>query len=48
MKIPVVLLALALITGCAASLPPLRTVERVDIKRFMGAWYVIACYPHLH
>ena len=45
MKIPVLLLALALITGCAASLPPLRTVERVDIKRFMGTWYVIASIP---
>ena len=45
MKIPVLLLALALTTGCAASLPPLGTVERVDIKRFMGAWYVIAAIP---
>jgi apolipoprotein D and lipocalin family protein len=45
MKIPVLLLALALITGCAASLSPLRTVERVDIKRFMGTWYVIASIP---
>jgi apolipoprotein D and lipocalin family protein len=45
MKIPVLLLAIALITGCAASLPPLATVERVDIKRFMGTWYVIASIP---
>jgi apolipoprotein D and lipocalin family protein len=45
MKIPVLLLALVLITGCAASLPPLGTVERVDIKRFMGTWYVIASIP---
>ena len=45
MKIPAILLALALITGCAASLPPLRTVERVDLQRFMGTWYVIASIP---
>ena len=31
--------------GCSASLPPLRTVEKVDIVRFMGPWYVIACIP---
>ena len=46
MKIPATILALlSLITGCAASLPPLRTVERVDLKRFMGTWYVIASIP---
>ena len=45
MKIPATILALSLITGCAASLPPLRTVERVDLKRFMGTWYVIAAIP---
>ena len=45
MKIPATILALSLITGCATSLPPLRTVERVDLKRFMGTWYVIASIP---
>jgi apolipoprotein D and lipocalin family protein len=45
MKIPATILALSLITGCAASLPPLRTVERVDLNRFMGTWYVIASIP---
>ena len=45
MKIPATILALSLITGCATSLPPLRTVERVDLKRFMGTWYVIAAIP---
>ena len=45
MKIPATILALSLIAGCAASLPPLKTVERVDIKRFMGTWYVIASIP---
>ena len=39
------LIALFLVTGCSAPLPPLKTIEKVDIQRFMGAWYVIACIP---
>jgi len=38
-------IALLMVTGCSASLPPLKTVDKVDIKRFMGPWYVIACIP---
>ena len=38
-------IVLLLVTGCSASLPPLKTVDKVDIKRFMGPWYVIACIP---
>jgi apolipoprotein D and lipocalin family protein len=34
-----------LLAGCQASLPPLETVERVDLERFMGEWYVIANIP---
>jgi apolipoprotein D and lipocalin family protein len=34
-----------LLTGCQASLPPLQTVEYVDLERFMGDWYVIANIP---
>ena len=34
-----------LLAGCQASLPPLETVERVDLERFMGDWYVIANIP---
>ena len=34
------------ISGCAGnSLPPVETVESVDIERFMGDWYVIASIP---
>jgi len=32
------------LAGCAA-VPPLPTVERVDLARFMGDWYVIANIP---
>lgn len=31
--------------GCAHSLPRLKTVDQVDLKRYMGPWYVIACIP---
>lgn len=41
----VVLLFLLSMAGCATSLPPLKTVDRVDLKRYMGPWYVIACVP---
>ncbi|HKK05079.1 MAG TPA: lipocalin family protein [Gammaproteobacteria bacterium] len=30
--------------GCASH-PPIKTVERVDLQRFMGDWYVIANIP---
>ncbi len=40
------LLTLCLLsTGCAGSLPRLKTVDNVDIKRYMGPWYVIAAIP---
>ncbi|MGD8680168.1 MAG: lipocalin family protein, partial [Lysobacterales bacterium] len=34
-----------LLAGCQASLPPLETVDHVDLERFMGDWYVIANIP---
>lgn len=42
-----VLLIVLFMTGCAHSLPPLKTVDRVDLNRYMGPWYVIACIPTL-
>ncbi len=36
----------ALLAGCVtSSLPPVNTVENVDLPRFMGDWYVIAHIP---
>ena len=32
-------------SGCATKQPPLKTVERVDLPRYMGPWYVIAAIP---
>jgi len=34
-----------LLAGCKAALPPVGTVEHVDLERFMGDWYVIANIP---
>jgi apolipoprotein D and lipocalin family protein len=38
-------LACLLLAGCAADRPPIPTVDRVDLDRFMGDWYVIAHIP---
>lgn len=35
----------SLLAGCQASMPPMETVEYVDLERFMGDWYVIANIP---
>lgn len=41
-----VVFALALSAlGCATSRPPLPTAARVDLERYMGAWFVIAHIP---
>jgi apolipoprotein D and lipocalin family protein len=38
--------AVALLLGaCESAAPPLATVPRVDLQRFMGDWYVIASIP---
>jgi apolipoprotein D and lipocalin family protein len=37
------LLAALLAAGCAP--PPLAPVERIDLERFMGRWYVLASIP---
>ena len=39
--------ALATAAGCSSTgpLPPITTVETIDLQRFMGDWYVIANIP---
>lgn len=45
------LLALLLLPACSttttarAGLPPLQTVESVDLQRYLGTWYEIASFP---
>lgn len=38
-------LLLLLVAGCLPSTPSMKTVDRVDLQRFMGDWYVIANIP---
>ena len=45
MKKWTLLLLTLFMAGCAATRPPLKTVEKVDLKSYMGPWYVIACIP---
>lgn len=46
MKTALVLATLALAAcSSAPKLPPLRTVDHVDLERFMGDWYVIGTIP---
>lgn len=33
------------LNACTTIAPPLRTVEQVDLPRFMGDWYVVANIP---
>jgi apolipoprotein D and lipocalin family protein len=39
------LVSLSLLGGCRGTAAPLPTVPHVDLERFMGDWYVIACIP---
>ena len=47
----VLLAAVLVVGGCATTtterlgLPPLETVEEVDLSRYVGGWYEIASYP---
>lgn len=45
MKKLLLVMLLCLLVGCASSQPRLKTVENLDLKQFMGPWYVIACIP---
>lgn len=41
--LPIILLAL---TGCSKPYPPLNTVAKVDVQKYLGTWYEIARYEH--
>jgi apolipoprotein D and lipocalin family protein len=51
MKPLAILASLAALAGCSTStterlgLPPLETVPRVDLARYVGTWYEIASFP---
>jgi apolipoprotein D and lipocalin family protein len=41
--LPIILLTLV---GCSRPYPPLATVTKVDIEKYLGTWYEIARYEH--
>jgi apolipoprotein D and lipocalin family protein len=45
MKLLYLALAVTFLGGCAAKGPEMKTVDHVDLERFMGPWYVIANIP---
>lgn len=45
MKNLLIFIGIFVMTGCASALPPLKTVDNVDLSRFMGSWYVVAAIP---
>lgn len=44
-KLTVMTILASLLGACAAKQTPINTVPQVDIKKFMGPWYVIAAIP---
>lgn len=44
-KLVLATLAAIVLAGCVAKGPEMKTVDHVDIDRFMGRWYVIANIP---
>ena len=45
-RAPVLVVAALLLSGCqSVATPPLAQVEKVDLARFMGDWYIIASIP---
>ncbi len=45
LKLVLVTFTAIILCGCAAKGPEMKTVNHVDIERFMGPWYVIANIP---
>ncbi len=45
LKLALATLAIIILGGCVAKGPEMKTVDHVEIDRFMGRWYVIANIP---
>jgi apolipoprotein D and lipocalin family protein len=45
LRIPLLAGLLLTVIACGGRHPPLPTVERVDLDRYLGTWYEIARYP---
>ncbi len=44
-KLTLIAILALVLNGCASGRPEMKTVDYVDLDRFMGAWYVIANIP---
>jgi apolipoprotein D and lipocalin family protein len=45
-KLLTLIFTIFLFTACSPKNPPLQTVEKVDLERYLGTWYEIARYEH--
>lgn len=45
-KVTLLAIIASLFLGCSSHQPPLQTVKKVDVARYMGQWYEIARYDH--
>ena len=45
-KLLVSIFALFLFTACSSKNPPLQTVQKVELNKYLGSWYEIARYEH--
>lgn len=45
-RLLIVLFITLSITGCSTTYPPLDTVKKVDLHKYLGTWYEIARYEH--
>ena len=45
-KLLMLVFPLFLFTACSSKNPPLQTVEKVELEKYLGTWYEIARYEH--
>ena len=46
LKLLTLIFTLLLFTACSSKNPPLQTVEKVELDKYLGTWYEIARYEH--
>src|SRR5688572_9520205 len=45
-KVLLLLIATMMLSSCGSDYPYLRTVDKVDVNKYMGVWYEIARLPN--
>ena len=46
LKLLTLIFTLLLFTACSSKNPPLQTVQKVELDKYLGTWYEIARYEH--